>query len=111
MCLLYPWISSAFAPPVPRRTEIDLIPWSKTMSDMATTVSGRPPAADLLDKKMKKSHAMISTGVVLAALIVGIGFIGFHIAQDFSGVNLGSIWPYLLFLLALAIALGFEFVN
>jgi PiT family inorganic phosphate transporter len=81
------------------------------MSDLATTVSGRPPAADLLDKKMKKSHAMISTGVVLAALIVGIGFIGFHIAQDFSGVNLGSIWPYLLLILALVIALGFEFVN
>src|SRR5580698_5796516 len=81
------------------------------MSEMATAVPGRPPAADLLDKKMKKSHAMISTGVVLAALVVGIGFIGFHIAQDFSEVTLGSIWPYLLLILALAIALGFEFVN
>ena len=81
------------------------------MSEVATTLPGRPPAADLLDKKMKKSHAMISTGVVLAALIIGIGFIGFNIAQDFSGVTLGSIWPYALLILALAIALGFEFVN
>jgi PiT family inorganic phosphate transporter len=81
------------------------------MSELATTLSARPPAADLLDKKMKKSHAMISTGVVLAALVIGIGFIGFNIAQDFSGVSLGSIWPYALLVLALTIALGFEFVN
>jgi len=81
------------------------------MSELATAVPVRPPAAALLDKKMKKSHAMISTGVVLAALVVGIGFIGFHIAEDFSTVTLGSIWPYGLLILALIIALGFEFVN
>ncbi|MGA2168648.1 MAG: inorganic phosphate transporter [Terracidiphilus sp.] len=81
------------------------------MSDLATTVPGRPPAAGLLDKKMKKTHAMISGGVVLAALVIGVGFIGFNILQDFSGVTLGSIWPYLLLVVALLIALGFEFVN
>ena len=81
------------------------------MSDLATTVPGRPPAAGLLDKKMKKTHAMISGGVVLAALVIGLGFIGFNILQDFSGVTLGSIWPYLLLVVALLIALGFEFVN
>ena len=81
------------------------------MSEMATAVPGRPPAANLLDKKMKKSHAMISTGVVLTALVVGIGYIGLHITQDFSNVTLGSIWPYALLILALVIALGFEFVN
>src|SRR5580658_1061331 len=81
------------------------------MSEMATTIPGRPPAADLLDKKMKKSHAMISTGVVLTALVVGLGFIGLHISEDFSNVTLGSIWPYALLILALVIALGFEFVN
>jgi len=81
------------------------------MSEMATAVPGRSPAADLLDKKMKKSHAMISTGVVLTALVVGIGFIGLHITEDFSNVTLGSIWPYALLILALVIALGFEFVN
>ena len=50
----------------------------------------RPPAAALLDKKMKKSHAMISTGVVLAAAVMGLGFIGVSIAQDFSNVAVGS---------------------
>jgi PiT family inorganic phosphate transporter len=85
--------------------------WSITMSDLATTVPGRPPAAALLDKKMNKTHARISTGVVLAALVVGIGFIGVSIVHDFNGVTVGSFWPYLLLVLALLIALGFEFVN
>ena len=81
------------------------------MSDLATTMPGRPPAAALLDKKMKKSHALISGGVVLSALIIGLGFIAFHMSQDLGGITLGSIWPYLLLGVALLIALGFEFVN
>ncbi len=81
------------------------------MSDLVTTVPGRPPAADLLDKKMKKSHAIVSGGVCVGALLIGLGYIGFNILQDFSGVTLGSIWPYMLLIVALLIALGFEFVN
>ena len=34
-----------------------------------------------------------------------------HISQDFSDVTLGSVWPYVLLVVALLIALGFEFVN
>jgi phosphate/sulfate permease len=81
------------------------------MGDLATTVDGRPPAALLLDKKMKKSHALISGGVVLVALVIGLGFIGVSIFQDFRDVTISSIWPYLLLIFALLIALGFEFVN
>jgi PiT family inorganic phosphate transporter len=81
------------------------------MADLAAVVEARPPAAALLDKKMKKSHAMISGGVVIAALVIGLGFIGFNIIQDFSGVTLSSFWPYALLAVALLIALGFEFVN
>ena len=81
------------------------------MSELATAVPGSPTAQGLLEKKMKKSHAMVSGAVCLTILAVGIGFIAVHIAQDFSGVTLGSIWPYALLILALIIALGFEFVN
>jgi len=81
------------------------------MSDLATLAPGSPAPAGLLEKKMKKSHAMVSGTVCLAILVVGIGFIAVHIAQDFSGVALGSVWPYALLILALLIALGFEFVN
>jgi len=81
------------------------------MSDLATTIPSRPPAAELLNKKMKKSHAMISTGVVLIALVVGLGFIGFHLIADLTSAATGSTWAYVLLAIALLIALGFEFVN
>jgi PiT family inorganic phosphate transporter len=81
------------------------------MSQAATAVAARPPAAAILDKKMHPTHAMISGAVVLLALIIGIWFIGTHISEDFSGVTLGSAWPYVLLVIALLIALGFEFVN
>jgi PiT family inorganic phosphate transporter len=60
---------------------------------------------------MKKSHAMISTGVVLIALVVGLGFIGFHLIADLTSAATGSTWAYVLLAIALLIALGFEFVN
>ena len=81
------------------------------MSDLATALPGRPPAASLLEKKMKKSHALISGAIVLIALITGLGFIGFNVSEDLRNVALGSAWPYLLLVVALLIALGFEFVN
>ncbi len=80
------------------------------MADLATTAA-RPPAAAILDKKMKKSHALISGGVVGSAMLFGLGFIAVHIGQDMSGVMVTSIWPFLLLAVALLIALGFEFVN
>ena len=81
------------------------------MSDLATALPARPPAAALLEKKMNKTHAWISGAVLIGAVVVGVGFIGFHISQDFNGVAIGSLWPYLLLGVALLIALGFEFVN
>ncbi len=81
------------------------------MSDSATVLASRPPAAELLNKKMNKTHAMISGGVVLVALVVGLGFIGFHLVGDLSSVTASSTWAYMLLAIALLIALGFEFVN
>jgi hypothetical protein len=63
------------------------------MADIATTVPSAPPAgASLLDHKMKKSPAWISTVVVLIALVGGLGYVGFHISQDLGDVTLGSAW-------------------
>jgi PiT family inorganic phosphate transporter len=81
------------------------------MADMATTVAAPPPGASLLDRKMKKPSAWLSSSIVLVALLGGLGYIGFHIAQDLGNIVIVSIWPYLLLALALLIALGFEFVN
>ncbi|MGB0064734.1 MAG: inorganic phosphate transporter [Terracidiphilus sp.] len=60
---------------------------------------------------MKKSSAWFSGGVILIALLGGLGYIGVHVAQDMSNVTITSVWPYALLGLALTIALGFEFVN
>jgi inorganic phosphate transporter, PiT family len=81
------------------------------MADIATSVQALPHGGSLLDKKMKKSPAWISAVVVLIALLGGLGYIGFHVADDLGNVTLGSVWPYLLLGSALLIALGFEFVN
>ena len=81
------------------------------MADLATTVESLPHGGSLLDKKMKKSSAWISGGVVAIALLGGLGYIGVHVAQDLSNVVVVSMWPYLLLGVALLIALGFEFVN
>ncbi|HEY1647222.1 MAG TPA: inorganic phosphate transporter [Terracidiphilus sp.] len=81
------------------------------MADLATTVENAPLGASLLDRKMKKSPAWISTIIVLAALLGGLIYIGFHIAGDLGNVVIVSVWPYVLLGVALLIALSFEFVN
>jgi PiT family inorganic phosphate transporter len=81
------------------------------MADMATTVDALPAGASLLDKKMNNISSRVSLAVILVALLGGLGYIGFHIAQDMGEIAITSIWPYALLGLALLIALGFEFVN
>jgi PiT family inorganic phosphate transporter len=60
---------------------------------------------------MKPFSAWVSTGVVLIALLGGLAYIGVHVAQDLRNVTVVSVWPWVLLIVALAIALGFEFVN
>ena len=80
------------------------------MADVATTVEIPPQGGSLLDRK-KKMPGWVSGGIVVIALLGGLGYIGFHVAGDLGNVTLGSTWPYLLLGVALLIALGFEFVN
>jgi inorganic phosphate transporter, PiT family len=80
------------------------------MADTAT-VATLSSGASLLDKKMKKSPAWISTILVLAALVGGLAYIGAHVIQDLGNVTVVSVWPYVLLAVALFIALSFEFVN
>jgi PiT family inorganic phosphate transporter len=65
----------------------------------------------LLDHKLKKSPGLIGSLVFGGVLLAGLGYAGFHLANDISGVHIVSIWPYVLLGVALLIALGFEFVN
>jgi len=81
------------------------------MSDFATTAGALPEGASLLDRKMKKSPAWISGAIALTALLGGLTYIGFHVADDLGNITVSSFWPYALLGVALLIALGFEFVN
>ena len=49
-----------------------------------------------LEHKMKPFSTWVSTGVVLLALLGGLGYIGFHVSQDLSNVTLISVWPWVL---------------
>src|SRR5580698_1662341 len=81
------------------------------MADLATVVDKASHHKSLLDHKMGKSPAWVSTIIVLAALVGGLVYIGYHVSRDLGTVVVVSIWPYLLLALALLIALSFEFVN
>jgi inorganic phosphate transporter, PiT family len=61
--------------------------------------------------RWQKPRGRAETWLFLAALLCGIAYIGVHVARDLSNVTVTSLWPYLLLGAALAIALGFEFVN
>src|ERR1700751_1007740 len=93
-------------------TEPNSSRWSIPMADMATTAGALPQGASLLDRKMKKKFpTWISGVIVIVALLGGLAYVGFHIAGDLEGVQILSVWPYVLLGTALFIALGFEFVN
>ena len=67
--------------------------------------------ASALDAKLSKSPARYTGLIVGVALIGGLGYAGYHLASDLSGVRTTSLFPFLLLGVALLVALGFEFVN
>ncbi|HKD61163.1 MAG TPA: inorganic phosphate transporter [Terracidiphilus sp.] len=81
------------------------------MSDLAATASSTTAAGTLLDRKKHAFPSWVTGAIVLVALLGGLGYVGFHIADDVKSVAFTSAWPFLLLGVALLIALGFEFVN
>ena len=81
------------------------------MADMATTATAPVLAGSLLDRKKHAFPSWVTGAIVIVALLGGLAYIGFHIAGDLQGIQILSVWPYVLLAVALLIALGFEFVN
>jgi PiT family inorganic phosphate transporter len=81
------------------------------MSDLAATASSTAPTGSLLDRKKHAIPSWATGAIVLGALLGGLGYVGFHIADDVKSVAFTSAWPFVLLGVALLIALGFEFVN
>jgi PiT family inorganic phosphate transporter len=101
-------------------TAVEVMPASKP--DVAAQAgkpvavpAGKPVAVPAgktrLEGMRKKSASPAGIAVFVLALLGGLAYIGFHVAQDLNNVVITSAWPYLLLALALIIALGFEFVN
>ena len=74
---------------------------------MATTA----PAHAAIAEKLNRRPGTAGMLVFFLVLLAGVGYIGFQLAKDLSGVKATSIFPFLLLGLALLVALGFEFVN
>jgi PiT family inorganic phosphate transporter len=68
-------------------------------------------ATSVLDSKMQKSPGKLGIAIFGGVLLIGISYAAVNLVSDLSGVHATSIMPYLLLVLALMVALGFEFVN
>jgi PiT family inorganic phosphate transporter len=60
---------------------------------------------------MQKSPGKLGIAIFGGVLLIGISYAAVNLVSDLSGVHATSIMPYLLLVLALMVALGFEFVN
>jgi len=67
--------------------------------------------ATILEAKMSRKPGKIGMLVFGLALIIGFVYAGSQLIGDLSNVHPASIYPFVLLGVALAIALGFEFVN
>ena len=85
--------------------------WYDLMADLATTVDSIPSRVSQPGGTLSKAPSRFGVAFFLVALAAGLCYIAVHVARDLDSVIITSIWPYLLLGLALAIALGFEFVN
>lgn len=68
-------------------------------------------SGSLLDSKIKRTPGRIGGVVFGIALLGGLIYSGSRLLSDLKHVQVSSPWPFVLLGFALAIALGFEFVN
>ncbi len=77
---------------------------------VAVMPDGRETSS-LLDQRFRAPSGTAGMLLFGLALLAGSVYAATHLIRDLSGVHLLSAWPYVLLGVALAIALGFEFVN
>ena len=79
------------------------------MSSVAADTLAAPASRPILDRKPSRTTLLL----FLLLLLIGVGYSGYSLVSDISGVPAQRLtWlPFLLLGLALLIALGFEFVN
>src|SRR5271169_3839618 len=80
-------------------------------SSVALPPGSTAPPKSALHEKMGKSPGLTGSLLFGVVLLTGLGYAGFHLVDDLSGTHLIGLWPWILLVTALVIALGFEFVN
>jgi inorganic phosphate transporter, PiT family len=68
-------------------------------------------SGSVLDQKLSRSPGKIGMLVFGVVLVIGVAYAGSSLIHDLSYVHSESFMPYLLLIIALLVALGFEFVN
>jgi inorganic phosphate transporter, PiT family len=68
-------------------------------------------SGSVLDQKLSRSPGKIGMLVFGIVLVIGVAYAGSSLIHDLSYVHSESFMPYLLLIIALLVALGFEFVN
>jgi inorganic phosphate transporter, PiT family len=82
------------------------------MAETTTTPVGTlTPPPTLIQEKLKKSPGKLGKLAFGLILVGGLVYIATRLLSDISGVHVTSAWPYVILVLALLTALGFEFVN
>lgn len=82
------------------------------MAETSVGVGGAiAPPPSLVHEKLKRSPGRLGKLIFGLVLGAGLAFIITRLLSDLSGVRTTTVWPYVLLLLALLTALGFEFVN
>ena len=81
------------------------------MADLATAVEVLPARESSVERQAKRPSRRSGIVVFLIAVLAGLTYIGIQVAGDMQRVTITSAWPLVMLGLALAIALGFEFVN
>jgi inorganic phosphate transporter, PiT family len=82
-----------------------------TASPVPPTTHARPGSGSLLNAKIKRTPGRAGAVVFGLALIIGAIYCANQFASDLVNVHVTFTLPYILLGVALAIALGFEFVN
>ncbi|HVZ85946.1 MAG TPA: inorganic phosphate transporter [Polyangia bacterium] len=64
-----------------------------------------------VQRRMQRRAGRLGTGLFCVALVIGLGYVLFHLIGDLSHVHTATVFPFILLGIALLVALAFEFVN
>jgi inorganic phosphate transporter, PiT family len=80
-------------------------------NEMSAGAATTLPSHSAVHDKMNRGAGRLGTGIFLMALVLGLGYVLFHLIGDLRHVHTATVFPFVLLGIALLVALAFEFVN